>query len=105
MQLYRTAFFITLTTTAPLAGVAVFMWFHPRGAAGHVPAASNPAAAPVSPPPAGAAASPESSAEPKGVPVTLQPDRSPTIGGNTGTVAYPPVHDEIQTTRNPHVDL
>src|SRR5258708_26957945 len=104
MQLYRTAFFITLTTTAPLAGVAVFMWFHPRGAAGHVPAASNPAAAPVSSPPSGAAPSPESSAEPKVVPVTLTPERMQTIGVKTGTVEYRQVHDEIRTTGNVEVD-
>jgi RND family efflux transporter MFP subunit len=103
---YRTAFFITLTVAALLAGAVAFLWLNPRSNTGREMTARGEAA----PPPAGLAGqaiAPKDSdarAEPKLMAVTLTPERMQSIGVKTGTVEYRQVEDEIRTTGNVEVD-
>jgi Cu(I)/Ag(I) efflux system membrane fusion protein/cobalt-zinc-cadmium efflux system membrane fusion protein len=105
MNRYRTAFFVTLTTTILLAGVLTVQrlnpeWFDARiswitsvtNARAHEPHSE------VGEPPAPSA--PEASL----VPVTLTPQRMQSIGVKTGQVEYKQVHDQIRTTGNVEVD-
>ncbi len=100
MERYRTAFFLTLTTTALLAGALMLLWFKPHWVTSRM-TSGEPSAAAQS----GAAPSPEKPAsEPDLIPVTLTPERIQSIGMKTGVVEYKQVQDEIRTTGNVEVD-
>lgn len=92
MRSYRIAFFVALTASIVLAGVAAFLWLHPITASQR--ASTPPAAPPSTQPPV----------EPKPAPVQLSPQRMQTIGVKTGVVQIKPVHDEIRTTGDVEVD-
>jgi Cu(I)/Ag(I) efflux system membrane fusion protein/cobalt-zinc-cadmium efflux system membrane fusion protein len=111
MERYRTAFFVTLTTTVLLAGALAIAWFKPdwvttrwlaaRGPAGSgVTEAATTAASPTVQTPAGETGA----SEPSLMPITLTPQRMQSIGVKTGAAEYKDVHDEIRTTGNVEAD-
>lgn len=107
MRYWRTAFFITLTTTVLFAGALFVLWSYPdqvkawiSASAPDLPSARTAGTAePDAPPNQETPASEQNLA-----PVTLTAQRMQSIGVKTGVVELRPVHSEIRTVGNVEAD-